>query len=86
MKLNNSMVTIPTKRNEPSYNPTRLWHMRPGHINLNRINRLVKERILGDLVLQQMEVRESCLEGKNDQKTLSCKGQHDQCIVGISVY
>ena len=51
MELNNSMVTIPTKRKEPSTNPTRLWHMRLGHINLNRINRLVKEGILGDLVL-----------------------------------
>ena len=51
MELNNSMVTVPTKRKEPSSNPTRLWYMRLGHINLNRINRLVKEGILGDLVL-----------------------------------
>ena len=64
MELNNSIVTVPTKRKEPSYNPTRLWHMRLGHINLNRINRLVKEWILGNLVLQPMEVCESCLEGK----------------------
>ena len=39
MELNNSMVTVPTKRKEPSTNPTRLWHMRLGYINLNRINR-----------------------------------------------
>ena len=51
IELNNSMVTVPTKRKEPSSNPTRLWHMRLGHINLNRINRLVKEGILGNLVL-----------------------------------
>ena len=51
MELNNSMVIVPSKRNELSSNPTRLWHMRLGHINLNRINRLVKEGILGDLVL-----------------------------------
>ena len=52
MELNNSMVTVPTKRKELFSNPTRLWHMRLGHINLNKINRLVKEGILGDLVLQ----------------------------------
>ena len=51
MELNNSIVIVPTKRKEPSSNPTRLWHMRLGHINLNRIKRLVKEGILGDLVL-----------------------------------
>ena len=68
MELNNSMVTVPTKRKEPSTNPTRLCHMRLGHINLNRINRLVKEGILGDLVLQPMEVCESCLEGKQNTK------------------
>ena len=62
MELNNLMVTIPTKRKEPSSNPIRLWNMRLGYINLNRINRLVKEGILGDLVLQPMEVSESYLE------------------------
>ena len=31
MELNNSMVIVPTKRKEPSSNPTRLWHMRLGH-------------------------------------------------------
>ena len=51
IELNNSMVNVPTKRKEPSSNATRLWRMRLGHINLNRINRLVKEGILGDLVL-----------------------------------
>ena len=30
MELNNSVVIIPSKRKEPSSNPTRLWHMRLG--------------------------------------------------------
>ena len=75
MELKNSMVTIPTKRKEPFSNPTRLWYIRLGHINLNKINRLVKEGILGDLVIQPMEVCESCLEEKNDQKAFSSQGQ-----------
>ena len=51
IELNNSKLTVPTKRKEPFSNPTRLWYMRIGHINLNRINRLVKEGILGDFVI-----------------------------------
>ena len=50
-ELNNLIVTVPTKRKKPSSNPTKLWHMKLSHINLNMINRLVKEGILGDLVL-----------------------------------
>ena len=80
------MLIVPTKRNEPSSNPTRLWRMRLGYINLNRINRLVKERILGNLVLQPMEVCESCLERKMTKRPFFSKRQQDQCIVGISVY
>ena len=34
IELNNSMLTVPTKRKESSFNPTRPWHMRLGHINL----------------------------------------------------
>ena len=64
MELNNSVVTIPSKRKEPSSNPTILWHIRPGHINLNRINRLVKDGILDNLVLEPMPVCESYIESK----------------------
>ena len=38
--------------------------MRLGHINLNMINRLVKDGILDNLVLEPMPVCESCIEGK----------------------
>ena len=51
MKLHNSVVTVPSKRKEPSSNPISLWHMRLGHIYLNRNNRLVKDGILDNLVL-----------------------------------
>ena len=46
MELNNSLVVVPSKRKERSSNPTKLWHLRLGHINLNKIDRLVKEGIL----------------------------------------
>ena len=63
MELNNSVVTIPSKRKEPSSNPTILCHMRLGYINLNRINRLVKDGILDSLVIEPMPICESCIKG-----------------------
>ena len=83
MELNNSMVTVPTKRKQPSSNPTRLWHMRLGYINLNRINRLVKEGILGDLVLQPMEVCESCLEGKMTKRPFPTKDNRTTALLEL---
>ena len=73
MELNNSMVTLPSKRKEPSSNPTRLWHMRLGHINLNRINRLVKDGILDNLVHEPMLVCESCIESKMTKRPFPLK-------------
>ena len=80
MELNNSMVTVPTKRKEGFSNPTRLWHIRLGHINLNRINRLVKEGILGNFVLQPMEVCESCLKGKMTKRPFPAKGNRTSVL------
>ena len=83
MKLNTLMVTIPTKRQEPFSNPTRLWHMRLDYINLNRINRLVKEGILGDLVLQPMEVYKSCLEGKMTKRPFPAMGNRTNALLKL---
>ena len=74
MKLNNSMITIPFKRKEPSSNPTILWHMRLGHININKIDRLVKDGILNSLVIKPMLVRESCIKGKMTKRPFPPKG------------
>ena len=83
VELNNSMVTVPTKRKEPSSNSTRLWHMRLGHINLNRINRLVKEGISGDSVFQPMEVCESCLEGNMTKRPFLAKGNRTNALLEL---
>ena len=83
MELNNSMVTVPTKRKEAYSNPIRLWHMRLGHINLNRISRLVKEGVLGDLVLKPMEVYESCLEGKMTKRLFPTKGNRTNALLEL---
>lgn len=67
MQLNelNNTNRLPCKINEPSIlNQTYLWHLRLGHINLNRISRLVKDGSLGLLQVEALPVCESCLEGK----------------------
>ena len=83
MELNNSMVIVPSKRNEPYSNPTRLWHKRLGHINLNRINRLVKDGILDNLVLEPIPVCESCIEGKMTKRPFPPKGNRSSELLEL---
>ena len=45
-------------------NDTYLWHLRLSHINLDRINRLVKDGPLRKLNVGTLPVYESCLKGK----------------------
>ena len=57
---------------------TYLWHLRLGHINLDRINRLVKDGPLRDLNVGTLPVYESCLEGKMKKRPFSAKGNRAQ--------
>ena len=64
------------KRQKVSYSDnTYLWHLRLGHINLNRINRLVKDGPLRKLNVGTLTVCESCLEGKMTKRPFSAKGE-----------
>ena len=56
-------------------NDTYLWHLRLGHINLDRINRLVKDGPLRELKVDTLPVCESCLEGKMTKRPFSAKGE-----------
>ena len=54
-----------TKRQKISpKNETYLWHIRLGHINLERIDKLVKSGPLSELKVGTLPICESCLEGK----------------------
>ena len=61
----------------PSDN-TYLWHLRLGHINLDRINRLVKDGPLRKLNVSTLLVCESCFECKMTKRPFSAKGERSK--------
>ena len=75
--LNTEMFKVEkpkTKRQKISHDDTYLWHLRLGHINLDRIDRLIKSGALNQLKLGTLPICESCLEGKMTKRPFSGKG------------
>ena len=70
----NNLNALPSKRKVSSLNQTLLWHLRLGHINLKRIQRLVEDGPLSSLEVEALPVCESCLEGKITKKPFTTKG------------
>ena len=52
-----------------------MWHLRLGHVNIDRINRLAKDGTLRELTVGTLFVCESCLEGKMTKRPFLAKGQ-----------
>ena len=63
-ELDNNSHVKSLKRKFPSSSDACLWHLRLGHINSNRIQRLIKDGLLEPLDFDKFPVCESCLEGK----------------------
>ena len=57
---------------------TYLWHLKLGHINLDRINRLVKDGPLRKLNVGTLLVCESYLKGKMTKRPFSAKGERSK--------
>ena len=60
---------------------TQLWHLRLGHINLNRIQRLVSSGILEHFKPTASRVCESCLEGKMSSRAFKAKGYRAEDVL-----
>ena len=60
----NSIESNHKRKETPSVNQTQFWHLRLGHINLDRIRRLVMSGHLSPLDVNVLTVCEHCLEGK----------------------
>ena len=67
------------KRQKVSHSDnTYLWHLRLGYINLDRINRLVKDGPLRELNVGTLPACESCLEGKMTKRPFLAKGKRSK--------
>ena len=71
---NNSHVKS-LKRKFSSTCDAYLWHLRLGHINSNRIQRLIQDGLLKPLDFGGFPVCKSCLEGKMTKRPFSAKGR-----------
>ena len=64
-----------------SIDQTYRWHLRLGHIGLERIKRLVKEGPLESLQVGSLPTCESCLEGKMTKRPFNAKGNRaTECL------
>jgi hypothetical protein len=72
--LESNSHVLPKKRKFSTFNEAYLWHLRLGHINPNRIQRLIKDGLLEPLDLESLLVCESCLEGKMTKRPFTTKG------------
>jgi hypothetical protein len=50
-------------------NSSKLWHQRLGHISIDRIKRLVNERVLNTLDFTDFETCLDCIKGKQTNKS-----------------
>ena len=77
-ELDHNSHVKPLKRKFPSTNKAYLWHLCLGHINSNRIQRLIKDGLLEPLDFNEFSVCESCLEGKMTKRPFNAKGRRAQ--------
>ena len=63
-EIDNSSHVKSLKRKFPSTSEAYLWHLRLGHINSSRIQRLIKDGLLQLMDFDGFLVCKSCLEGK----------------------
>ena len=82
-ELDNNSHVKSLKRKFPSTSNAYLWHLRLGHINSNRIQRLVKDGLLEPLDFNEFPVCESCLEGKMTKMPFNAKGNRAKDLLEL---
>ena len=72
------------KRKEPSLvNQVQLWHLILGHINLDRIHRLVTSGHISPLDVIALPVCEPCLENKMTMRPFKAKGYRAKEVMDL---
>ena len=82
-ELDNNSHVESLKRTFPSTSDAYLWHLCLGHINWNRIQRLVKDGLLEPLYFNEFTVYESCLEGKMTKRSFNAKGNRAKDLLEL---
>ena len=82
-ELDNDSHVKSLKRKFPLTNDAYLWHLHLGHINLNKIERLIKDGLLEPLDFDGFPVCESCLEGKITKRPFYAKGRIAQALLEL---
>ena len=78
------MSTSSSKRPKiDNVNEAYLWHFRLGHINKNRINKLIEEGLLLVNDCESLPTCESCLVGKMTKSPFKGKGERASDILGL---
>ena len=73
MQINSYESNLKRKKSS-SMNKAQLWHLRLGHINLDKIHSLVTCGYLNPLDVNALPVCESCLKGKMTMRPFKAKG------------
>ena len=79
----NKSQNLSLKRKAFSNNLMYLWHLKLSHINLKRIDRLVKEGPLSSLTIQSLLVFTSCLKEKMTKIFFLAKGNRFKCVLEL---
>ena len=82
-ELNNYSHVKSLKRKFPSTNDAYLGYLRLGHINSNKIQRQIKDKLLEPLDFDEFPVCESCLEGKMTKRPFNAKGRRARELLEI---
>ena len=82
-ELDNTSHVKSLKRKFPSTNDAYFWHLCLGHINSNKIQKLIKDGLLEPLDSNGFPVCESCLKGKMTKRPFKAKGQRAQELLEL---
>ena len=75
-----SVLSLKRKRD---VNPIYLWHLRLGHINIDRINRLIKDGPLNLLKVVPYPICKPCLQGKMTKSPFTGKEARATDVLGL---
>ena len=82
-QINNTQTEPNNKKRKTTSSDSYLWHLRLGHINPNRIQRLIHDGPLGTLRLEEWPQCESCLKGKMTKRSFTQKADRAKEILAL---